>query len=676
MKILVFTKNWLGDVLFQLPAIEIILRKYPEAKIVCACPERCRGILETQPSVARTLLFDERKEHRSLFAKYRFVRALRREGFDQVYLFHRSRTRAFLAWCAGIPERIGYGRGRLFFLTQPVAEPAAPMHQVDYFAELLYGAGFERGDQTQYRLCVRQQDREDIGRRLDAEQLPRYACFHLGANWEPKRWPAGHFAQLADLLHDRWQIPVVITGAPGDLPLAEDFSRQVRRARVILWTGTTTLGQLAALFEKALFLVSADSGPMHIASAAGAPVLALFGPTDPELTGPRGVGQIAVLRFVPEGCRVPWMDKALPEGGWLERLLPETVLAEIEKKEWWRFRKNQTAGIAGEKTELREKRPKQVLLITLSNIGDVIMTTPVMASLKSAFPDSELTVVAGTRAQGILQGSRIIDRLLVYDKKKTFRHKWELVQALRERDYDFVLDLRHTVIPYLVHAKKRSPLLRHLKQTSMRARHLEMLACMGISEPADLRFDFFDAADERSAQEVLNRQGVRSPKNWIVVAPVAASELKTWPLKKYKEVIGALLQETPCDIFLVGDERESRMAASLTGADPERIYNLAGKMKLRELASVIRRSALVLSNDSAVMHLAYELGCPVVALFGPTDALKYGHEGPFFKVIRKPVFCSPCGQPACRFERQSCFEDLETKDVLETCRELLYGVER
>jgi len=117
MKILAVMKNWLGDLLFQMPALELIRERYPEALITCIAPERCREILEAHHAVSGFLSFDEKSTHRSWRARGRFLGELRKvRPWDQGYLFHRSRTRALLLTLAGVKERIGFGKGRGFFL--------------------------------------------------------------------------------------------------------------------------------------------------------------------------------------------------------------------------------------------------------------------------------------------------------------------------------------------------------------------------------------------------------------------------------------------------------------------------------------------------------------------------------------------------------------------------------
>ncbi|MCM8776154.1 MAG: lipopolysaccharide heptosyltransferase II, partial [Candidatus Omnitrophica bacterium] len=503
MKILIVTKNWLGDVLFEFPAIEMIRQQYPEAEIVCLAPERCREILEANPAIHRVIVFDERREHRSLLSRIRFVRQLRKEIWDQAYLFHRSRTRAFLLLLAGVKERIGYGTKRSWFLTKSFPEPQTPIHHVDYFLELLRRAGIPCRENIPYHFYYSDDDRQRALRLLEKHGLEDFVCFHLSANWGPKRWPPVHFAKLADLIYLRFGLKIVLTGTAQDLFLAEEMMRNVRRARVISLVGETKLGELGAIFKRAIFLVSGDSGPMHMAHGVGTPVVALFGPTHPDLTGPRGTADKIILSYIPEGYTSPWYEKKLPPDGWLSHIQPEEVMQAIEKKDWIRLR-----GIPPEK-EIREpaaqpplkfklNRPvNNILLVTLSNIGDVILTTPVMMTLALQFPDARLTVVAGPRSRALLEKSRHIDRLVVYDKQAALRGKWNFLKELRRESYDWVIDLRNTAIPYLVRAKKRSPLFRRFHYRSKRERNLEVLKMMGLELKTDLPpFDFFHVSDE------------------------------------------------------------------------------------------------------------------------------------------------------------------------------------
>ncbi|MBI3313790.1 MAG: glycosyltransferase family 9 protein, partial [Candidatus Omnitrophica bacterium] len=581
----------------------------------------------------------------------------------------------------GVRERIGYAtKGRTLFLTKAVPEPQKSLHHVNYFLELLKQSGLSVSGNASYRFYFSGKDKEQADALLKNFNLDKFAAFHLGANWEPKRWPPQHFARLADLIFEKWGLAIVVTGAPEDESLFQTMMAHVKKARVISLIGKTNLTELAALYEQAGFMVSGDSGPMHIAAGVGIPVITLFGPTSPELTGPRGFGETAVLTYVPKGYTAPWYEKNLPSDGWLSHISPEEVFHVIEEK-GWANQKGPGPSVPGSKvpgpfsdSEAGDgiSNPRHILVVTLSNLGDVILTTAVMSVLHRSFPDAKMTVVVGPRSKAILERCPFIGRIVVYDKRANLKDKWKFLRELWRGSYDWVVDLRNTAIPFMVPNKKRSPLLRFHISDSMRERHLEVLRFMGVETWNSPPFIFFTPQDETSALEKLKADGIASVENCILVACVAASELKTWRLAGYEKVIEGLMRERSEEIILVGGQRERPMVEPLVKMNPRRIHNMAGKTTYPELSALISKCALVLTNDSSVMHIAHELNRPpVVAIFGPTNPIRAGRLGPRWRIVREEIFCSPCDQPRCRFERQACFEDLSPQKVLDACLELL-----
>ena len=675
MKILIVTKNWIGDVLFQLPAIQALREHFPQAEITCMAPDRCLEVLRAHPAVDRLIAFDERATHRSIFSKLRLILKLRREHWDRAYLFHRSKTRALLLALGGVRERIGFGAGR-FFLTRAYAEPLSTGHHADAMLALLKADGIPVPERGIYRFYYSAAARRRAQALLERQGLIEggFAAFHLGANWEPKRWPAGHFAALADWIHDTLQLPVAVTGHSSDRPLWDDFKAQVRRVRIVSWMGETTLEETGALFRRAAFVVTGDSGPMHIAAGVGAHVLALFGPTHPDISGPRGQGEAEILSFVPQGFKAPWYGRELSKQVWLAQLTPARVQEVLLQKGWGRGTTATGPEPVSEKYTLTddEQKVRRILWVTLSNIGDVIMTTPVLRALAGRFPKAEITAVVSPRARGVLEKSQLIKRVVIYDKHAGAAGQLAFLKELRREHYDLAVDLRKTAIPWLVNAKRRSPLYRPLRAVSMRERHLEVLKLMGIPLGTLPAFDFFDAADEASALRKLEERRVPLQEGLILCAPVAASGLKTWPLEKFERALKKLLGFTRAAILIVGDERERERAGVLTALDPARVFNFAGQTTFPETAALTARSRLAIANDSAIMHLAYELGVPAAAVFGPTNHEKYGHRSPLFRVVRAGSECSPCEEPRCRFARQHCFEDLGPEALAAACEELLH----
>ncbi|MCB9800513.1 MAG: glycosyltransferase family 9 protein [Candidatus Omnitrophica bacterium] len=317
------------------------------------------------------------------------------------------------------------------------------------------------------------------------------------------------------------------------------------------------------------------------------------------------------------------------------------------------------------------KKITSILFISLSNIGDAILTTPALMALVHQFPDARLTVVSGPRARGVFEQSRFVHKLIVYDKKKSLHDKLAFIFELRKQKYDLVIDLRNSAIPFMVSASKRSPVVRNFSQTNMRERHLEVLGMTGLDTGCHTGFDFFHEADRVSVLEKLSAAGVTLSNGWILIAPVAASGLKTWPLQGFSKVIENLLKNFPQTILIAGDHRERELSKSLVEMNPARIVQIGGMTSLRELAFLVSKAGLLLSNDSAVMHMGFELDVPVVAVFGPTNHHRYGHEGERFKIVRAGSPCSPCESPRCLYERRHCFEDLDAEKVYAACRNLL-----
>lgn len=312
-----------------------------------------------------------------------------------------------------------------------------------------------------------------------------------------------------------------------------------------------------------------------------------------------------------------------------------------------------------------------ILVVTLSNFGDVIMTTPVIMALVRKFPQARITVVVGPRAQSVLQKSPDIYKVVIYDKKAPLWQKWMFIRELRKAKYDYIVDLRNTAIPFLVSCKKRTPLFRKFKKTNMRDRHLEMLASVGCDASKASSFHFFNKEDEISAMRVLDAAGIPEKSGWILVAAGAASERKRWPVQHFKEVIQTLHERTGKKVLLVGTVDERPVADRLAAELPGIVGVFCGDLILPETAALIANASLVIANDSAIMHLGFELGTPTVGIFGPTDHEKYGHEGPKFRIAREDAAQCSCGSDQLPRAERSCFHGLEPEKVTRLCLELL-----
>ncbi len=312
-----------------------------------------------------------------------------------------------------------------------------------------------------------------------------------------------------------------------------------------------------------------------------------------------------------------------------------------------------------------------ILVVTLSNFGDVILTTPVIMALAKKYPEARITVVVGPRARSVLQSSPDIHKIVIYDKKAPLREKLKFIAELRRAKYDRVVDLRNTAIPFLVSCQKPSPLFRKFTKVNMRDRHLEMLFAVEGDIPQGSIFRFFNAKDEVFAMRALEAANIQEKRDWVLVAPGAATERKRWPVEYFTEVIRTLHQRTGKKILLAGTLAErpvaEKIAAELSGVAGV----ICGDLTFPETASLVAKAALVIANDSALMHLGFELGTPTVGIFGPTDHEKYGHEGPRFRIARGDAEQCSCESHKLHRAERSCFHGLGPEKVIELSLELL-----
>jgi len=315
-QILIVKLSAIGDVIHTLPALNAIRRHYPPAHITWLVEEAAAGLLKGHPALDRVLISrrkdwlrglrgPERRQH--LLEMAAFIRRLRDTRYDMILDFQAALKGGVLIALARGVRKIGFGKGlehqehSYLFLNERVPAVDMEIHALTRGLLLLEQIGIPTR-RIEYGLPVSARDRDHIAHLLSAagiESQARLVAINPVAQWETKLWENGKFAALADMLIERYDVTVVFTGGPADRPTAAAITaRMEHQHRALDLTGRTSLLGLAALYERAKFLVSTDTGPMHLGAAVGIPVVALFGPTAPWRTGPFGAGH----RIVRSDC--------------------------------------------------------------------------------------------------------------------------------------------------------------------------------------------------------------------------------------------------------------------------------------------------------------------------------------------------------------------------------------
>ena len=302
-KILVREVNWVGDAVLTLPALAALDRRFPRAEIAVLAKPWAAGLFAGQSAVDRIVEYQAEGSHRGLRGRWELARELAQERFDLAVLFPNSLDAVIVPWLARVPRRVGYrtdGRGLL--LTQVVARSgrSAERHQVFRYLDLVRSLGAD--GEAIPRLAVgveagREADRllQDLG----VETGEACVAVNPGSVYgSAKRWPAERFAAVADALAESYRARVLLIGSAKERDVLEAVAGRMRRPPIRLG-GRTDLATLAAVLKRARLLLSNDTGAMHVAAAVGTPVLAVFGPTDADATGPLGPDSRVIREPVP-----------------------------------------------------------------------------------------------------------------------------------------------------------------------------------------------------------------------------------------------------------------------------------------------------------------------------------------------------------------------------------------
>lgn len=296
MKILVRAPNWLGDAVMAIPVLEALRRVFAGSEVAVLARPAVADLYRGQQWTDRVLEFDFRGRHRGWLGRERLVAELRREEFDVALLLQNAFEAAWLAWRAGIPERIGYAReGRRLLLTKAVPVPPPQvlraMHESRYFLGLLQYAGWMQSDAEipPVRLDVTQAARDAAEQTLiRAGAGPcawRCAVAPGAAYGAAKCWLPERFAAVADRLISQCGADVILFGTSAEAEIASRIASAMSR-RAISLVGKTSLRDLPALLSACSVFIGNDSGAMHVAAAVGLPVIGIFGATDPVRTAP------------------------------------------------------------------------------------------------------------------------------------------------------------------------------------------------------------------------------------------------------------------------------------------------------------------------------------------------------------------------------------------------------
>jgi len=269
---------------------------------------------------------------------------------------------------------------------------------------------------------------------------------------------------------------------------------------------------------------------------------------------------------------------------------------------------------------MAQRDTSRILLITLSNIGDAVMTMPVLEALHNTYPLATIDIVTDARASRLFAHCPYGGRVLLKDKQAGWRGTLALVQQLRRTHYDLVVDLRTDGLTLLLRARQcltrrgSESLGDHAveRHFGVISRHIDTTKIPA----AQIRLS---QTEHRFANEQLS--GLPGQR-WLALGPGARWQPKCWPVQCFR-ALPDRCQDAFDAVILLGDTTEITFCQDIKNGLPLPGINLAGKTDLLQAAAILAQSQLFVGNDSGLGHIAAATGIPTVTLFGPGDPARY-----------------------------------------------------
>ncbi len=337
----------------------------------------------------------------------------------------------------------------------------------------------------------------------------------------------------------------------------------------------------------------------------------------------------------------------------------------------------------------------KILIVKLSSLGDIIHTLPIPAALKESNPKNFVAWLVGRQHSQILENHPYIDQTILFERERwrginaiTKQNEiWELVHQIRKMKFDVVFDLqglfRSGFFTLFSGARERFGFA-----------HARELAYFAYNKKIEIPSQIIHAVDknaylveqwlghtiERKFHIDTSSEDKKKAESWlpnspsIVIVPSSRWASKCWPPKYFAQLMDEIIQLNGISIALVGGKSDLELSHTILKQTnyaqySNNVINLIGKTSLKELAAVLARATIVISNDSGPMHIAAAMGTSVIALFGPTVAEK---TGPYKNhcVLQVKPSCWPCRNKFC-LEEPSCMSLIKPHKVLNTIQNLL-----
>lgn len=356
------------------------------------------------------------------------------------------------------------------------------------------------------------------------------------------------------------------------------------------------------------------------------------------------------------------------------------------------------------KKNFEKNKVRKILFIKSGAIGDVLMTTPLLRSVRRHFPDAEITYFVGEWSKDALKNNKNVDRVISFPDDVIFKKKLLKLKKLAKRlskekfDLCFVLDWSYLAglfgymcAPNAVRigfARGEEGFAHSIGIPYGDRKHdseyyLDMARAIGAAvtnKSGNSMELFLSESDKEFADRFAKKKKIG--RKIIGIAPAGASNpgqtvlLKRWPCERYIELSNMVLEKTDAKIIFFGGKQDTEVIKKIESRIENgngRIFDASGKCSIQESAALMKKCKVIVTNDSGAMHIAAAAGVPTISIFGPTNPVKLAPLGKKHKYIWSKIGCAPCykngSYAKCRHKK--CMYSIKAKDVFDEVRKRL-----
>ncbi|AIF53738.1 lipopolysaccharide heptosyltransferase II [Pelosinus sp. UFO1] len=336
---------------------------------------------------------------------------------------------------------------------------------------------------------------------------------------------------------------------------------------------------------------------------------------------------------------------------------------------------------------------KNILIVKLSAIGDVIHALPVSYALKQTYPDARITWVVEKPAYDLLTNNPYIDEIIIFDKPKfksltgLLTNGYKFSQQLKAHNFDLAIDLqglfKSAAISYLSGAPQRLVYCNARELSDKIGQRI-----CGDHQNGHIVDQYLDVArylgckiddvvfpmniielEAKKAEAIANHAGLKLENAYVVLAPGTNWPSKCWPTTHFAKLADELYDANIIPV-IIGGPNDQRLAAEIISRTKIPPIDLTGKTSLKQLAYIIKKSKAFIGGDTGPMHLAVAVRTSVVTMFGPTDPKRNGPYGENHKVLLASHSCQGCWQRKCP-QNSDCLSEITVCQVIDKLQEII-----